>query len=275
MIFERKFIYFPVRYPQGDWARPQAPDRTIQPFPLIEEVYFQTDDGVTIHGWYCTPYRLVDGRDVPIATEAVLLYLHGNAGNISHRYDQIHLLMFLGVAVFIVDYRGYGRSAGKPSEQGLYRDARGAWTWLTESHGIAPHAIVLLGKSLGGAVAIDLAAHEGIHPAGLIAESTYTSIAEMARLVMPILPKAWIRTKMDSLTKISRVRCPKLFVHSPIDEVVPYALGRQLYEAAPQPKQFYDVNGAGHNDTAYIGGKPYLRRLQAFIAECVGAPAPE
>ena len=250
MIFERKFIYFPVRYPQGDWARPQAPDRTIQPFPLIEEVYFQTDDGVTIHGWYCTPYRLVDGRDVPIATEAVLLYLHGNAGNISHRYDQIHLLMFLGVAVFIIDYRGYGRSGGKPSEQGLYRDARGAWACLTQRLGIAPGAIVLLGKSLGGAVAIDLAADGGANPAGIIAESTYTSIADMARCVMPIIPRPWIRTKMDSLAKISSVNCPKLFVHSPADEVVPYQLGRRLYEAAPEPKQFYQVDGAGHNETA-------------------------
>ena len=275
MIFERKFIYFPVRYPEGDWSRPEEPDRSVQPYPRVEDAYFKAEDGVTIHGWYCTPCRLVDGRDAPVPTEAVLLYLHGNAGNISHRYDQVHLLMFLGVAVFIVDYRGYGRSGGKPSERGIYRDARAAWNWLTAERGIAPDRIVVLGKSLGGAVAIDLAADATCDPAGLIAESTYTSVADMARRVMPIIPASCIRTKMDSLAKISRVSCPKLFVHSPVDEVVPFELGCRLYDAAAEPKQFYQVDGARHNETAQVGGKPYMRQLQAFITAAVaGAVSP-
>lgn len=272
MIFENRFIYFPVRYPEGDFDRAAAPDRSIQPYPLIEDVYYQTEDGVRIHGWYCTPHRLIDGRDEPLATNAVLLLLHGNAGNIAHRYDQLHLMMFLSIAVFIIDYRGYGRSEGKPSEDGLYLDARGAWDWLTNTRRIAPDTIVLMGQSLGGAVAIDLAADETINPAGLIAESTYTSIADMVRRVMPIMPRFLVRTKMDSLSKISNIDCPKLFIHSPIDEIVPFELGQRLYAAAPEPKQFYQVDGAGHNDTVVVGGKPYLRKLQEFIAQCV-APA--
>ena len=169
MIFERRFIYFPVRYPSGDWPRAAAPDRSIQPFPHVEDVWFETDDGVRLHGWYCTPCRAVDGVDQTIPTEGVLLYLHGNAGNISHRYDQIHLLMFLGVCVFIIDYRGYGRSEGRPSEKGLYLDARAAWSRLTESRRIDPGNIVVFGNSLGGAVAIDLTSVGGAAPRAVCA----------------------------------------------------------------------------------------------------------
>ena len=271
MIFERRFIYFPSRYPNGEWPRAAAPDRSIQPFPHVEDVWFKADDGVALHGWYCTPCRAVDGVDQPIPTEGVLLYLHGNAGNISHRYDQLHLLMFLGVSVFIIDYRGYGRSEGKPSEKGLYLDARAAWSCLTESRRVDPGNIVVLGKSLGGAVAIDLASDGGAAPAGLIVQSSFTSVADMARLVMPIIPRSWIRTKMNSIAKIDRVDCPKLFVHSRADEIVPYELGRQLYEAASSPKHFYTVEGAGHNDTTSAGGKAYMRQLQDFIADALTA----
>ena len=216
--------------------------------------------------WYCTPYRVVDGVDQPIPAEGVLLYLHGNAGNISHRYDQIHLLMFLGISVFIIDYRGYGRSEGKPSEKGLYLDARAAWSCLTGGRRVDPGNIVVLGNSLGGAVAIDLASDGGAAPAGLIVQSSFTSAPDMAKLVMPVVPRSWIRTKMDSVVKIDRVDCPKLFVHSRADEIVPYELGQRLYEAASAPKQFYTVEGAGHNDTTSTGGKAYLRQLQDFIA---------
>jgi len=271
VIFERKFIYFPVRFPDGEWQRAAAPDRTIQPFPHVEDVWFETDDGVKLHGWYCTPCRVVDGVDQPIPTEGVLLYLHGNAGNLSHRYDQIHLLMFLGMSVFIIDYRGYGRSEGKPSEKGLYVDARAAWSCLTEGRQVDPCNIVVLGNSLGGAVAIDLASDGGAAPAGLVVQSSFTSVADMARLAMPIVPRSWIRTKMDSVAKIDRVGCPKLFVHSRVDEIVPYKLGRRLYEAASSPKQFYTVEDAGHNDIVAVGGKAYLRRLQDFIADSLDA----
>src|SRR6185369_17276293 len=141
---------------------------------------------------------------------------------------------------FIIDYRGYGRSEGKPTEQGLYLDARAAWDYLTTERGVPSQRVIIFGKSLGGAPAIDLASH--LEPGGLIVQSSFTSAADMAAVVMPLLPRVFLHTKMDSVTKISRVHCPKLFIHSRADEVVPFELGHRLYQVAPEPKLFYEVN---------------------------------
>ncbi len=261
MIFENSFIYFPAHYPEGEYERADRPDTSIQPYPVIEDVTLITDDGVKLHAWYCTPAR--DGGALPVSR--AILYLHGNAGNLSHRYDQLHLFMFLGCAILIIDYRGYGRSEGKPSEVGLYLDGLAAWKHLVGERGFSPGGVIMLGKSLGGAVACELASQEPIEPGGVILQAAFTSVPDMARRVMPIVPRSFIRTQMNNLDKIERVTCPKLLIHGTADTVVPFGMSEQLFAAAAEPRQFHAVPGADHNDVAAVGGRAYLEAIAQFI----------
>ncbi|HTG15793.1 MAG TPA: alpha/beta hydrolase [Blastocatellia bacterium] len=270
MAFEDRLIYFPSKYPEGFWEVDNLSARAGEFVAKIEDCNFEASDGVRLHGWYCTPHRKSNGSVVPVSAEMTLLWFHGNAGNISYRYEMIQAMMQLAVRVFIIDYRGYGKSEGKPTEQGLYLDARAAWDYLVAERNVAPTGIIIFGKSLGGAPAVDLATQ--VDPAGLIVQSSFTSAADMAAAVLPFLPAAFLHTRMDSLGKIARVRCPKLFIHSRADEVVPYELGRRLYEAAPEPKQFYEVNGASHNSIYIVGGRAYLDALRSFIESCKQRP---
>jgi fermentation-respiration switch protein FrsA (DUF1100 family) len=260
MLFEDRFIYFPTKYPEGAWDMSAASVK-------IEDVWFRAEDGVRLHGWYCTPRRETDGQALRRMT---LLWFHGNAGNVTYRLGVIERLVELPADVFIIDYRGYGRSEGSPSEAGLYADARGAWDYLTVERQIPPADIVVFGDSLGGAVAIELATR--VEPAGLIVQSGFTSIRDMAAEVMPFVPGFLLRTKMDSLNKVAGVRAPKLFIHSPADELVPYRFGRQLYDAAPAPKQFYEVKGARHNETDLVGGRAYFEAIANFVRSCAPKP---
>lgn len=266
MIFEEKFIYFPVKHPGGFWfvTKMQSPEGAIS--PTIEDCAFTTADGVKLHGWLCTPHRNTGGNHEPVPYEMTLLWFHGNAGNITMRYDLIRIMMNIPVRVFIIDYRGYGKSEGSPSEEGLYLDARAAWDYLTIERETSPDRIIIFGKSLGGAPAVDLASK--VDAAGLIVQSTFSSAAEMSRRMMPFLPRFLLRTKMDSVGKIKDVHYQKLFIHSPVDEIVKYKLGRQLFDAASEPKEFYDVQGAPHNETHTYGGKPYLEKLKSFVESC-------
>ncbi|MEK6409984.1 MAG: alpha/beta hydrolase [Acidobacteriota bacterium] len=266
MAFEDRLIYFPTKYPDGFWEVESFRSRERQVVPKIEDCFFATSDGVRLHGWYCTPHPNAAGPLVPVESKMVLLWFHGNAGNLSYRYEMIRAMMELPVQVFIIDYRGYGKSEGKPTEQGLYLDARAAWDYLINERRVAPEQVIIFGKSLGGAPAIDLASQ--VAPAGLIVQSSFTSAGDVAAAVMPFLPRVLLHTKMDSLSKIDRVRCPKLFIHSRADEVIPYELGRRLFEAAPEPKEFYEVMGAPHNSTYEVGGKPYFEALRGFIESC-------
>jgi fermentation-respiration switch protein FrsA (DUF1100 family) len=195
----------------------------------------------------------------------MVLFLHGNAGNVTDRYELIGALIRIPSRVFIIDYRGYGKSEGSPSEQGVYRDARAAWDFLTRRLGIAPNRIVIYGESLGGAAAIDLAAHES--PGGLIVQSSFTSMPDMVSHLMPVYPRFLLQTRMDSISKIAKIDCPKLFVHGTVDELVPFEMGQRLYSASPAPKEFHEVQGAGHNDVFETGGKAYLDRLRAFVSQ--------
>ena len=170
MLFEDRFIYFPAKYPEGVWDVQKLGEVS----PKIEDVWFQASDGVRLHGWYCTQQRNDGDRSSPVATRMTLLWFHGNAGNITYHYGMIEGLVAQSIAVFIIDYRGYGRSEGSPSEQGLYMDARGAWDYLTKERAVAPGQIVVFGDSLGGAVAIDLASK--VEAAGLVVLSSFTSI---------------------------------------------------------------------------------------------------
>lgn len=219
-----------------------------------EDVQLEPEPGVRVHAFW-----------LPAAgADRAILFLHGNAGNASHRLPNAAMLVGLGTNVLLTDYRGYGLSSGRPSERGVYADARSALRHLVEERGIPERRIVLFGRSLGGAVAVDLAADREL--AGVILESTFTSAADVARGVLGPLALLAGR-RFDSASKIPRVRAPLLFFHGDRDEIVPYPLGRRLYERAPEPKTFETLTGAGHNDTVEVGGPPYFARIRDFLDE--------
>lgn len=254
---EKQLIYFPERYPGGLYEEAQ------RLCPDLEDVSLTAGDGVALHAWLAPPVK---------PTERTLLWLHGNAGNISYRLDMLLRLVHLPAQVLLLDYRGYGKSEGEPSEAGLYRDARAGWDWLTKERGVSPSNLVIFGKSLGGAPACELATH--VNAAGLIVQSSFTSVPDMAGRVLPIYPKFMVRTKMDSVNKVGKISCPKLFVHGSRDEVVPFSHGKRLFAAACEPKAFHEVPGALHNETYLVGGDAYLDRLRAFLDECCGGEKP-
>ena len=239
------FIFFPDSYFIGDpadWGLP------------FEDVYFPTADGVILHGWF-----------VPGSSGVTLLWCHGNAGNISYRLDNMKLFHDrLALDIFIFDYRGYGRSQGKPSEEGTYRDAEAALAYLRTRHDVDQDAILLFGRSLGGAIAVDLAIRHQCP--GLILESTFASMVGWMSRSFPDITPDMLPIKYDSLAKIKRVVAPLLMLHGDRDEVVPFQSGRELYEAANEPKEFYTIKGAGHNDTYITGGEGYMAALQRFIS---------
>jgi fermentation-respiration switch protein FrsA (DUF1100 family) len=220
---------------------------------IYEEVSLKTKDGVTISGWY-----------IPAEKErGVLLFCHGNGGNISHRLDSIKIFNSLNLSVFIFDYRGYGKSEGTPTEKGTYLDAEAAWDYLIKIKGKQPEKIVVFGRSLGGAVAGDLALRK--NPAGLIIESSFSSLPDIGKKYYPLLPVSLLsRFKYDTISKIGRINCPKLIIHSPEDEVVPYDHGITLFENALPPKYFLGIRG-GHNDGFFISGSLYTDGLRKFL----------
>lgn len=248
-LFQPRFVYFP-------YAALEATPRDVS--LRYEDVFITTDDHVRVHGWFL-PHE---------SPRATLLFFHGNGGNISHRLDSLLIFHGLGLSVLIIDYRGYGRSEGRPSEAGTYSDALAAWRYLVRDRNTAGEDIVLFGRSLGSAVAVWLASRHT--PRALILESGFTSTADMGRHYYPFLPVKWLtRIKYDSLTRIGSVRCPILFVHSPGDDIVPYALGRKLYAAANEPKSFLEITG-GHNEGFLVSGKSYVEGLDNFLSGYAG-----
>ncbi|UCG63048.1 MAG: alpha/beta hydrolase [Candidatus Zixiibacteriota bacterium] len=211
-----------------------------------ENVTVLTGDSVKIHAWY------VPGDS---SSAKVFLFCHGNAGNISHRLETIEFLRQLRCAVMIFDYRGFGRSGGDPSEEGVYADARACYDWLVNGKGITPDDIVIFGRSLGGAVAVDLATR--VPCGGLVVESSFTSAADMARRIFPFLPTSMLlRYKFNTIEKIGAVSCPILITHSPEDDIVPYSMGEELFEKAGGSKRFVRLSG-GHNDREYLAQSDY------------------
>ena len=246
MFCEERLIFFPVRYPDGDWDAPGIGR---------EDVYFRTADGVRLHGWFC---------EVPDA-DFVVLFSHGNAGNLTHRDGSIRFWQRqVHASVFIYDYRGYGRSEGSPNERGVYADARAAYAWLRDEKRIAPERIVLFGESIGAAVSVQLGV-EVPHRA-LVLESAFTSAVAMGVRQYPWLPVRWMmRNRFDSLAKIGRHRGPVFVAHGTQDSIVPFEMGRTVYEHANEPKRLYAVEGADHNDLPWVGGESYYRAIRGFL----------
>ena len=196
-----------------------------------------------------------------------ILYCHGNSGSIAVRVEVLRFLRDLPANLLAFDYRGYGRSEGKPSEAGLFRDARAAYRHLCDDLRVAPERILLLGHSLGGAVAIDAALELSI--AGLIVESTFTDVRDMARNRYPRLPMHLIaRNQFLNSEKVARLEVPKLFIHGTADQTVPFEMGRQLFARAGDPKTFLPIEGADHNDL-HLTGETYLSGLRSFIGGCL------
>ena len=255
MIFEERLIFFPDR---DDGPYPATRQR-LEQTTRVEDVDLTAGDGVQLHGWYLS-------APAPGPERPVVLFLHGNAGNVAYWADVYRDLVAGGADVFALDYRGFGRSAGRPDEAGVYRDAAAAWSWLTETRGVSSTRIVVYGFSLGGGVATWLATER--NPAGLVLQSTFTSIPDVAASIFP--PARWfVRTSMDSLARIPAIPCPILVIHGSGDELVPYALGRRLFDAAPPGTRFHEVPGAGHNETFAEGGPALLETLKTFLHHCV------
>jgi pimeloyl-ACP methyl ester carboxylesterase len=246
LLLEKRMIYFPFRTlevsPGGLGLR-------------HEEARLVTEDGVAIHGWLLP----VEG------SRFTVLMAHGNAGNISHRLDRVLLMHArLKTDVFLFDYRGYGRSEGSPDEEGTYRDARAAYRYLVTDRGVDPGRLVLFGESLGAAVALQLALESPCR--ALVLESPFASIAAMARTVIPFWPfGALLRTRYDNVGKVGRLKVPLLVLHGEDDRTVPFAQGRRVFEAAPEPKRFFAIPAAGHNDTYLTGGAAYWAVWKDFL----------
>jgi uncharacterized protein len=249
---EKRFIFFPEKRIVSTPA-----DAGLD----FEELYLSTPDGVRIHAWF------IPAPD----SRKTLLWFHGNGGNISHRVGHLRLLrQALKISVLMVEYRGYGQSDGTVTEEGTYRDALTAYDYLLTRPEIERGAIVVYGQSLGAAVAVEVAVQRNI--SGLILEAPFTSIREMAKVVFPWLPIGrLLSTRYDVLSKIGRVTAPLLVFHGDQDEVVPYALGQQVFKAAADPKTFYPIPGAGHNNIYSVGGQDYWRALSQFTE---GLPIP-
>lgn len=242
---------------------PDVPSRSLGPGPgsiglPYETVNFSTEDGIRLHAWF-----------VPSPEpRGVVLFFHGNAGNISHRLDSLKIFNELGFSTLIFDYRGYGESEGKVTEPGTYRDAEAAWRYLIEQRGFAASQIVLFGRSLGAAVAAHLASRHD--PAALIMESGFVSVPELAAKLYPWLPARMLaRFRYAAGDYLKTVSCPVLIAHSRDDEIIPYDQALALFEHAAEPKQLLTFRG-GHNDGILVSGRNYRDELNSFLTSVFG-----
>ena len=246
-LMQAKLLYYP-----------NVPSRKLTASPKdiglqYESVSITTSDGVVIHGWF-----------VPAKEErGTVLFFHGNAGNISHRLDSLKIFHDLGLASFIIDYRGYGRSQGSISEQGSYYDAESAWNYLMETRKIPAQEIIVFGRSLGGAIAAYVASR--MSPGALILESVFTSVPDMAAKLYPIFPVRLLsRFQYNTKKMLRSVSSPVLIIHSPDDEIIPFENGQILYESAGEPKDMLRLRG-GHNEGFLVSGHIYRDGIDNFI----------
>jgi len=249
--FERKGIYYPTREIISSPANIGL---------KYEDVYFNTNDNLRLNGWFIP-------AENPRGT---ILFCHGNAGNISHRVEIIEIFNKLNLNVFIFDYRGYGRSQGIPTEQGLYQDAEAAYKYLLSRKDVDKEKIIIYGKSIGANVAVNLASR--VKAAALIFQAAFTSAYDMGRKLFPYLPIKWVITiKYDAREKIRNIIIPKLIIHSQDDEIIPFWMGKKLFEIASEPKEFYPLQGA-HNEAIFMAGEKYRLRLDNFLSKYLPRP---
>ena len=247
-LAQSKYLYFP--------------DKTIAATPetiglAFEDLSLKTEDGETIAGWF-VPHI----KDGVMATQTVL-FCHGNAGDIGDRVESIRTFHRLGFNVLAFDYRGFGKSSGRPTEQGTYQDALACWDYLVDKRGQRPDSIVVFGRSLGGAVACWLAVHAD--PGILVLESVFSSVPDMAAKMFPFLPvRLFCRFKYDNVECVSDVHCPVMVAHSPADRTCPFEQGKRVYEAANLPKQFIEMQG-GHNAGGLDVNPSYQNALLKFV----------
>jgi len=251
---EQRLIYYPER------TIAMTPQRLGMKY---EEVWLTAADGVRLNGWFMPGSR---------PSGMTVLLLHGNAGNISHRFEKYAILHDIGLDVFALDYRGYGKSEGTPDETGLYLDARAAYGYLLEQRGIDPHKLLVYGESLGAAVATDLLGQAA--GAGLILEEGFTSAPDVGQEMYPFLPMRWLmRSRYDTLDKIGRIGAPLLIFHSRDDEFFSMRHAQKLLAAAPAPKELVELRG-GHNDAFLLSAEIYRDALQRFMASLQGVTYP-
>jgi fermentation-respiration switch protein FrsA (DUF1100 family) len=248
---EKQLIFFPPRYPSGF-----PPLETYA--SEVEEVWLRAADGVRINAFF---------HSHPTSKKA-LLWFHGNAENIGSGLSQMRILVKTGVNILAVDYRGYGKSEGKPDEAGVYQDADAAYDYLVNQRQISVQDIFIYGHSLGGAVAINMASRRPC--GGLIVQSSFTNARAMTRRIFALpLIEYLVKSHFDSEQTIRNVHAPILVAHGTRDDVVPFAMGQRIFAAAPEPKRFYAIDGAGHNNLLEVGGEGYVACLQHFMAVAV------
>lgn len=249
-MFENIFVFQPSPWDDRNWAQ-------LSGLPL-EEVWLPVDEVVTVFGWFIDA-----GPSSP-----VLLWCHGNAGNVSHRLENIRQLYQRGISVFIFDYRGYGQSTGEASELGLYQDALASYDYLIQQRQISSERLILFGRSLGSGVAGEVAVQRS--SAGLIVEGSFPSIQAMSDHHYFGLPAGWLMDAEFNLAhKVRALQVPLLVIHGEQDSIVPIALGKQVFDAATEPKRWYVVSGAEHNDVPFVGGEPYFREIETFLHKVV------
>lgn len=233
------------------------PQKSIDFYPSavnlpFEDIYLKTEDNVKINGWFIPHNK----------AKYTLLFLHGNAGNIGHRLEKLLMLREAGVNIFIIDYRGYGESRGSISEKGFYLDAKAAYDYLLNNRHILPEQIILYGESIGTAAVIDLAAKVKVR--AIILEGGFSRGKDVANKFYPFLPAFLFSNTFDSLGKIKNIRVPKLFIHSRNDEIIPFELAGNLYNASVEPKEMVEIGGS-HN-TAFLDSKEkYISSIGLFI----------
>lgn len=237
-----RMLYYPMRYPHGEWD--------VQTVIKAEDVHLEASDGVKLHAWW------IAAPGSKLAT----LHLHGNAGNISHRSYSAQSILDGGSSVLLLDYRGYGKSLGRPTERGLWRDAEAGYEWLRGRGYDAKH-IVIHGESLGTAVATHLAGNKQC--AGVVLEAPFTSAKAIAAKVLPLVGPVLV-WGYDSLSRIRLIHAPLFVIHGDADEVIPYESGLELFNAAEEPKRMWTIPSATHNDLHLIGRAEFAERLRAF-----------
>lgn len=253
-LMRRASLFYPDRYPAGDWDQ-NGLSRELEP------IWFESADGTKLHGWLVR----ADRADAPL-----LVYFHGNAGNVTNRSEPAVRLADHGMHVFVFDYRGYGRSEGTPSEGDLYDDSLAAWDLMRERH---DGPMVAYGESLGGPYAAFVSAKR--HPCAVVMDSTFPSMGAVAREVYRPVPVHWLlRPGLETAKHLNRAGEPVLVMHSVADEVIPFSLGRELYEAIDVEKRFYRSESAPHSAMSWLDGEPYFEAIREFVFDhCISEAA--